>query len=93
MKFDSRGWKLDLENLWWNADRLKILNSLLSHFKNGGGPAHLTGGKGVGKSTLSACLGKKLDAITIRMQGLSSFFGSNYWNVRRKVVNYFSFNS
>jgi ABC-type enterochelin transport system ATPase subunit len=67
MKFDSRLWKLDLENLWWNVNRLNILNSLLSHFEKGSGPAHLTGGKGAGKSTLAAVLSKKIPAKVIRM--------------------------
>jgi len=69
MKFESRLWKLDLDDLWWNENRIIILKSLLIHFKKGNGPAHLTGGKGAGKSTLAAVLSKKIPADIIRMSG------------------------
>ena len=69
MQFDSRVWKLDLDNLWWNANRVACRDSMLFHFENGGGPAHLTGNKGAGKSTLTALLAKKLDAHVIRLDG------------------------
>lgn len=64
MKFETRLWKIDTDNLWWNSDRANIRDSLLKHFISGGGPAHLTGMKGAGKSTISAFLGKKLKATT-----------------------------
>jgi len=67
MNFENRLWKIDIENLWWNEDRIKIRNSLINHFRSGGGPAHLTGIKGHGKSTLAAYLAKKLGATTFRM--------------------------
>jgi tRNA uridine 5-carbamoylmethylation protein Kti12 len=69
MKFNSNLRKLDLENLWWNANRIACRDSILWHFENGGGPAHLTGNKGAGKSTLTSFLAKKLNADIITMRG------------------------
>ena len=69
MKFDSRLWKLDLDDLWWNDNRSRIKNSLIKHFRGGGGPAGLTGMKGAGKSTLAAVVAKELNTAVIRMSG------------------------
>jgi Holliday junction resolvasome RuvABC ATP-dependent DNA helicase subunit len=67
MIFENRNWKLDLDNLWWSTDRSYIRDSLLKHFMGGGGPAHLTGAKGAGKSTMAGFLSRKLKATVMLM--------------------------
>ena len=69
-KFESRLWKLDLENLWWNDNRSKILTSLMKLNGKKKFRAHLTGGKGAGKSTIIAVLENKIEGAKVfRMLG------------------------
>lgn len=64
MSFDNRLWKLDLENLWWNENRLNILNSLIKLAEKEKFKAHLTGDKGVGKSTIIEVLKNKIKDVS-----------------------------
>ena len=68
MEFSNRIKDLNLNKLWWNDNRRNVRDSLVKHFKNGGGPAHLTGKKGAGKTTMSMLLSKDLSADIIRMR-------------------------
>ena len=67
--FESRSWKIDTDNLWWNQNRIAARDAILFHFQKGGGPAHLTGNKGGGKTTLALHLARRLSTSIIRMDG------------------------
>ena len=73
MSFNNKIWKMDLRDAWFNSNRHSILNSLIKlqfkdHFK-----AHLTGAKGVGKSTLIAILAERIGESIVNMTYHSEF--------------------
>jgi GTPase SAR1 family protein len=67
MKFDNRLWKMDMNNLWWNSNRISVRDSLIKHFNKGGHRALLNGCKGCGKSTLAKFLSEKWNVDVYRV--------------------------
>lgn len=63
--FESRWWKLDLGNLWWNVNRIYVRDSIIKHFNKGGHRVLLNGCKGCGKTTISKYLEPKLKDVLI----------------------------
>jgi len=57
--------KIDIDNLWWNVERIDVRELLLWHFRHDGHTGLLTGCKGCGKTTLSKYLAKELPQVKI----------------------------
>ena len=68
MKFENRLWKIDTNNLWWNANRIACRDAILFHFENGGRRALLNGCKGCGKTTLTHFLADKWDVDVYKVE-------------------------
>ena len=65
MRIETRPWKLDLGDLWWNKNRSEVYASIMGQLGRKHIRAHLTGAKGVGKSTMAILLTNRIEGAEI----------------------------